>query len=338
MNARIQRWALAAALFGGAGAFAQAPKAAVESGPILVMRTAGQNDRQIRVLKVKSYSDGESLAEVQDVQTGQEFTLPGKMLAKLPKLEAAPIAKAAPAIQPAPAATLQPAQVAKSDERVIKVAPSPVVQVRPDPWRAAGEKRQSQVVPKDSWQQSLTPFLVDRPRAEIARAESPLFPTGRAILEPEAPAGVIVRAQAEEPATGVAHVQLRPQVKEEREVVPAGYANERNRRTLAEQMFEETKGYIHELSTAIRPTLRQDAATGLAEGRFGWRPEVKQVLARAAAADPAPSVRAHCIALLSKLGYTDPGYVDFLRASTDSSNPLMKTASAEALRKLQPRR
>ena len=356
MNARIKRWALAATLLAGAGASAQAPSASVESGPILVIRTAGQNDRQIRVVKVKTYPDGESLAEVKDVQSGQEFTLPGKVLTKLPKLDAAPVAHApatpaaklqpaiAPAIQVAPVAILQPAQVVKSEERIIKVLPAPIPspQVKPDPWRSAGEKRQSQIESKpkaaDPWHKSLTPFDVDRPRTEIARNESPLFPMRGAVLETQVPAGAIVRAQAEEPTTGVAHVQLRPQVNEERTVIPAGYANERGRRTLAEQMFEETKGYIHELSTAIRPTLRQDAATGLAEGSFGWRPEVKQVLARAASADPAPSVRAHCIALLSKLGYTDPDYIDFLRASADSSNPSMKTASAEALKKLQPKR
>jgi hypothetical protein len=104
------------------------------------------------------------------------------------------------------------------------------------------------------------------------------------------------------------------------------------------QMFAEIKPLVADLHTALRPTVREDAATGLAEGRYGSRPEVKATLAYAAMTDPAPSVRAHCIRCLSALGYQHPVYVEFLRACAGSGSGEVQTAAAAALAKLTPRK
>ncbi|MGL6073084.1 MAG: HEAT repeat domain-containing protein [Fimbriiglobus sp.] len=101
------------------------------------------------------------------------------------------------------------------------------------------------------------------------------------------------------------------------------------------QMVEEIQPYVNDLATALRPSLRERAASALAEGRYGSRPEVKATLARAAFADPAPSVRAHCIKQLSKLGYHEASYLNFLAACAESKDTDVKQAATTALAKLQ---
>jgi hypothetical protein len=103
------------------------------------------------------------------------------------------------------------------------------------------------------------------------------------------------------------------------------------------QMVEEIQPFVNDLSNALRPSLRERAATGLAEGRYGSTPGVKATLARAALTDPAPSVRAHCISLLSKLGYHESSYLDFLATCADSGHAIVKQAAIDALAKLQRR-
>ena len=91
---------VAALLFAGGGSLvAQSPTASTVPAalaqprptgpafeqPIVLMRTAGQPDRQLKVIKHSTYSDGEAVSEVQDVLSGQIFTLPGKVVAMLPK-------------------------------------------------------------------------------------------------------------------------------------------------------------------------------------------------------------------------------------------------------------
>jgi hypothetical protein len=128
-----------------------------------------------------------------------------------------------------------------------------------------------------------------------------------------------------------------PTVPEERgAVVPAGYPQVR-RRTYEQQLAEETAPHVQTLFTAVRPSVREDAATALAEGRFGSRPEVKRVLAGAVVADPAPTVRAHCIRLLSSLGYHEPEYVAHLRTVADAGHPAVRLAATVALARLAPR-
>lgn len=115
-------------------------------------------------------------------------------------------------------------------------------------------------------------------------------------------------------------------------IVPIGLSG-----AAAEQMIEETTPVLRDLTQALRPTVRERAATTLAEGRYGWRTEVKAELARAAAHDPATSVRAHCIRLLSKLGYHETAYLDQLATWAESDSIRVREAAREALAKLTVR-
>lgn len=151
--------------------------------------------------------------------------------------------------------------------------------------------------------------------------------------------GPVVRGQAPEPTHGYVHltVKVPPRVNEERQPIEqAGYGYP-TRQPLEQQLMNETKQHVYDLYTAVRPSLRVDAATALAEGRFASRPEVKQVLAKAALADPAPSVRAHCIRLLSALGYHDSEYVEYLRSCEQAGNATVRVSATIALARLTPR-
>lgn len=103
-------------------------------------------------------------------------------------------------------------------------------------------------------------------------------------------------------------------------------------------MADEIQPFVHNLFTAMRPSIRERGATALAECRFGSKPEVKAIIARAALLDPAPNVRATCIKLLSTLGYHETTYLDFLDACcTDAGHPQVKQAAIDALAKLTSR-
>jgi len=330
--------------------------------PIVRMRTAGQADRQLKVLRVTSYTEGESVAEVQDMQTGQTFTLPGKVVAMLPKEAAsapppAPLQPTPPA-RPAPGVT-QPVTVEKPTP---KPAPEPDPQPQPKvlfipstaPESVAEPKAPTVAEPKREAAPARAPgaSLVWRPRAgeAPALAPAPLEP-GKSdrwvpmrrfnAVPPQSLAPslqTIARGSSEtgrEVEDGPPAVRLiRPSVVEERsELVPVAY------RTVEAHIRDEVQGYVYELGSALRPSVRENAAICLAEGRFGSRREVKTVLAKAAVADPAPSVRAICIELLLKLGYHDPEYMAYLQmASVPGAGPtLVRAAAKEALAKLTPR-
>ena len=126
----------------------------------------------------------------------------------------------------------------------------------------------------------------------------------------------------------------RPSTLEARsELVPVAY------RSVESQIRSETQGYVYDLATALRPSIREEAAICLAESRYGGRREVKTVLAKAAIADPAPSVRAKCIELLMQLGYHDSEYMAYLQSTalTGQAPTLVRAAAKEALAKLAPR-
>lgn len=103
------------------------------------------------------------------------------------------------------------------------------------------------------------------------------------------------------------------------------------------RMVAEIQPWMNDLASAIRPSVRETAATALAEGRYGSRSEVKAVLAKTAMTDPADSVQAHCIRLLSQLGYHEVEYLNYLRATAYSGLPEAKSAATAALARLAPR-
>lgn len=106
---------------------------------------------------------------------------------------------------------------------------------------------------------------------------------------------------------------------------------------IAQLIAREIQPYASELENALRPSVREWAATCLVESRHGWRAEVKSLLVRAAITDPATSVRAHCIDLLSQLGYHELEYVEYLEQAATSDKADLQKAARRALDKLQPR-
>jgi hypothetical protein len=129
-----------------------------------------------------------------------------------------------------------------------------------------------------------------------------------------------------------------PKVREERDSVEQANYSAPRRQSFEQQLAEDTKQYVYDLYTAVRPSLREDAASALAGGRFASRPEVKQVLAKAVIADPAPSVKAHCIRLLSDLGYHEYEYVNYLHTCVrDAQQPILQVAASSALARLAPK-
>jgi hypothetical protein len=103
---------------------------------------------------------------------------------------------------------------------------------------------------------------------------------------------------------------------------------------VADAVLADVRPFAHDLVNALRPSVRETAATGLAEGRHGWRPEVKLLLAKAAMTDPAVSTQAHCVGLLAALGYHEPGYVEFLEAAAGTGPDKLKAAARAALGRL----
>jgi hypothetical protein len=109
---------------------------------------------------------------------------------------------------------------------------------------------------------------------------------------------------------------------------------------LAEIVRREMQPMADQLAHALRPSVRVNAALGLADMRYAARPEVKAVLAKAAMTDPATLVRTVCVRELARLGYKESGYVEYLRetASGDGDAPeQLRLAALDALRAVTPR-
>ncbi len=128
----FRRWAIAGCVVCGCGAFAQpwpaVPAAKADADTVYVMRTAGQSDRLVKVVRAADPSDPSSLAEVIDTATKKTFVIPGKVLAKLPKAGAQAVAPPAPKDTPPPAiATVEPPPVATTSQSLDK--PLPTIQL-----------------------------------------------------------------------------------------------------------------------------------------------------------------------------------------------------------------
>ncbi len=156
------------------------------------------------------------------------------------------------------------------------------------------------------------------------------------LAEPRAATDAPVAAPP--PAVAPPPALVPPVVVEASRVVPAAPAEVAVRtQGIPAQMLEEVQPFVNDLFQALRPSSRERAATALAEGRYGGRAEVKATLARAALIDPAPSVRAHCITQLARLGYHESSYVGYLDACAESGHDLVKKAATDALARLVSR-
>jgi hypothetical protein len=105
---------------------------------------------------------------------------------------------------------------------------------------------------------------------------------------------------------------------------------------LEAQVREASQSTIYDLLTAAKPADREEAATKLSESRFAHRTEVKAAILKAAIADPAPSVRAHCIECLMKLGHNEVTFRLHLKEVANDGPKIVQVAAQAALAKLKP--
>jgi hypothetical protein len=112
------------------------PHAQLDQEPVYLIRTAGQSDRRVKVVRPNNPSDPAAMAEVKDVATGETFVIPGRVLAKLPRAGGAPSAesKPTPTATPTPVSDVSPQSVSPvpvHDSPLPKVNPTPPIAVAP---------------------------------------------------------------------------------------------------------------------------------------------------------------------------------------------------------------
>ena len=370
----------------------------IREGEILIVRTAGQPERRLKVLRISTIPDGPALADVKDQESGRTYTLPiialagalrGSSALPLNSPSAAAVtATATPQMNryspptdtamrtetPAAAPTLTgvPPVVSSSPPPPAAFQRHPFVGKLPagarpqlthgtvQPWPqmlpaaatpvTSPQSTVRNAAPVPAWQR---PAPVPEPRnlqqthhpSEYPTAtlsESPAFQRLRqAIQAADKPKPVVAQAYVPTPAPVAVEMPGEPAPVhavsyQQPQPIRAEFSS-KLATTLPSQMTTEITPFLHDLKNALRPSLREIAATALAEGRYGSRPEVKAVLAQAAMTDPAPSVRAHCIGLLSSLGYHERQYLDYLRAAGYSEAGEVKSAAVAALARLIPR-
>ncbi len=142
-----------------------------EAVVVLLMRTTGQPDRKLKVLKRSAFDDGEVLVDVQDVGTGQTFTLPGKLADKMPRAGAAPLAAPPPPVQPPLAMAVSKPQVAATVPALKPTVPlPPPAAVSPAPVPSAVTE----------WK-TITPDAVPAPKPAVPEAALVPVPSPTAV-------------------------------------------------------------------------------------------------------------------------------------------------------------
>jgi hypothetical protein len=191
--AMFRQWAMAVGLACGGGALAEpytpVPPSKPDERPVYVMRTAGQNDRHIQVVRAADPSDPASLAEVMDTATKKTFVIPGKVLAKLPK---AGTPAAAPPVAVEPPLAVAPPPPEAPPKVVTPLPPAGVpqlVQVPPELPPAAVRPPVVVVEPSAKPIPASPPVLVVEPSAKPLTAPPPaqLLPP----VQPPAPTATL---------------------------------------------------------------------------------------------------------------------------------------------------
>ena len=120
-------------------------------------------------------------------------------------------------------------------------------------------------------------------------------------------------------------------------VQPAGYANpmmDRPGMPIGNTMSLQQK--ISILQTSIYPTTREQAVISLCEGDYRGHPQVVQLLMHVAKDDPAPTVRAACIAGLTRMNVSGEPMMQTLTTLKTDSDPRVRHAVDEAMSRLSP--
>lgn len=324
---------------------------------VLVQKTAGQPDRKLKLIKMLDGADGDRLAEVQDVASGIRYQLPAAALAGMTRATAdptpaakppssggkfptslptptaggfspftsRPLPSARPAPPPRPSGLDTPLTAMVGGPRPLTpgealTLPTPTRATAPvQPASVAALLRQKYDADKSA------PPVVEPPPLFAVPPPPPLAPVVAlptlAAVKPFAAPQPMPAPPPEPSAQAVGFSLAVPP--------PAAWP--------ADPLSAEIEPYARDLRTALRPSVRERAASYLANCRHASRPEVKQLLAQTAATDPAPAVQAHCVRILSGLGYHAREHVEFLEVSLGSDHTGLRQAAAAALGKLAPK-
>ncbi len=377
-------------------------------GDVIVLRTAGQPERRVKVVRVTTPAGGEAVADLQDQATGARYTVPARMLTAKPRANApparpgplanrtqwnatgSPTPRPKPLYAPAPATPQKPLYAAAAPRSPARVAPTPkppapapvpkVAAASPPPApKAEYPAHPAPVIPPVSALKALeaAPARPEKPAPQATGARS-----GRPAVSEQTPSA---SAEAAIPRQTARSVTASP-IPMATTALPVARASDRESphsltasatplppaRPLAppplltprpavavpavqpvalldpvplhlappvpvastDPMAEEIGPYLRDLFGALRPAVRERAASALAECRYCSRPEVKTQLAKAAADDASPDVRAHCVRMLSRLGYHESRYLDDLAGWAESGAPPVKQAAREALARM----
>lgn len=268
----------------------------------MVLRTKGQPDRKVVIVKSTKSDNGRVFTEVRDVATGETFLVADQSTGGVKDVPA----KNPEALKPKPeakkaAAPLPKAKPREGDPLLLPAKSKDTAASKAKPAAAAS---------------TTTPAEPKKLPASAMKADKNGMPSPFAADKAQ-PVMMPKAVAANDPI----HV-----------VLPVGYVPPEFR------MKKETAETMTTLQSAARPTARQDAATALAEGRYADKMEIKSALAHSAMHDPAPVVQAHCIDCLSKLGYCAPDYVSHLRQCAMGTESCLKVAATNALTKLEPKK
>lgn len=96
----------------------------------------------------------------------------------------------------------------------------------------------------------------------------------------------------------------------------------------------EIQPTVTKLQSGFAPSERIRAAQSLANGRHGSTDAVKAIIFQACTSDPCALVRACCIDELSKLGYQNPAFHDYLKKAVNDPSEDVRFSAKAAMTKL----
>ena len=336
-------------------------------GDIFVLRSQGESSRQVEVVRIEA----RGMTQVRDRKTDELFTIPTSTLVEmiricqnpetpelkpvLPKLNPEPqvaakivaptlrleLPKELPVVTDTPLSMPTDKGVSRLNTGTAIATPTPIPLLKPrpkpipisNPTSEHAVPRMANGMPSPD---AIAALMQDEPTKPMAQPIVPKIklPSKRleTVRQPEivtAPATptVVQPASLRSPVAELLPARIPPQQLGIRPMSRAGIT----------QMRQEIGPQLYDMVHALRPSLRQRAVSVVANGRYNWRPEVQQLIAKVAIEDPAPEVRAHCIATLSKLGYHDRDYLTHLAAwaESDLTNDVQQAAHS-AYSKLMP--
>jgi hypothetical protein len=328
------------------------PPALPKVGDVFSLKFKDGPDRQVKVLKTEKQPDGSYLSEVKDTKTGETFTLMDRPDDTPPPGGKAEPAKDAAKAKAAPAANAMPADPAK-DRKPTAPAAKPTPEPEPEKpgllKRLFGRKPATPPAPA-----STTTAKPAAPAAPPAPAQPPAVrPTPAPIAPPVVggtgePPRVMPARPAAPPATtptplplppvpgGLPPIPVAPNGVSAAVpgVVTAGRVVAAPAAPVDMAVAREIQPFVDALATEASPGLRLQAVRSLAGCRHASTGAVKAALARAAAGDDHPAVRACCVRELCKLGYHDPAFLTHLTHACADPDPGVRAAAKDALAKL----